>query len=65
MNKNYKYWVQDQEEGLTLEYEADQLEDAIEEASDLFESGLNPIIWKMFLDENRSEQLAVFFHEED
>lgn len=65
MNKKYKYWLQDQEAGLTIEYEADQLEEVIIEAAKLFEGGLNPIIWKMFPEENRSEELATFFHEED
>ncbi len=65
MNEKCKYWVQDQEVGLTLEYEADQLEEAIIEAAKLFEGGLNPIIWKMFQEEKRSEELAYFFHEED
>lgn len=63
MYDGIRYWVQDQEAGLTLEYEHDQLEEAIEETARLFEGGLNPIIWKMHPD--HAEELANFFHEED
>lgn len=63
MEHEIKYWVQDQEAGLTLMYDYDQLEEAIEETAKIFEGGLNPIIWKIFPD--HSEELATFFHEED
>lgn len=63
MNKKYEYWVQDQKAGLTLQYDADELEVAIEMTARLFDGGLNPTIWKMH--EDHAEELATFYHEEE
>lgn len=66
MNKKYEYWVQDQKTGITIRYYADQLEQAIEAAGEMFNGGAEAIsIWKMFPTENRSIEITTFFQKED